>query len=440
MFKRACSGYSKKKIATLVLILVLPLFLTACSLGDLPVVGRFFGGGGGGSSIGPADLTVWGMWENPEVMNVLIQKFNETYPDVNISYDDRSILKPVEYKERAFRRATEDSSPDVMRVHISWLPKLRDLLAPMPKDMMSVETFSSSFYPVAVENLVKDNQIYGIPAYYDGLVLVYNKSHFEEIGQLEPPTAWEEFRRLALELTKRNSEGNIVRAGAAVGNADNIDFFSDIIGMLFSQAKVDIPEGVDTKPAQDALSFYTNFILEDRVWSDALPEASAAFAQEKVSMIFVPSWNLLDILNARPDLNIGVAPVPQAALDKPATWASFWVDVVPKASDEPEAAWGFINFIASEEQQLLGFNEDSKYRVFGAPYSMVNLSGELVSNPYLNPLLESAPYAKTYEIAARSGNRHKVEALRTAINNMLRSRSVLPETVLSEFKAALLQQ
>jgi len=443
MYKNACSKNIKNKFLTIGLVLVLPLFLTACTLADLPVVGKFFDGDSSTEdgppvvATGPASLNVWGIWERKEVMDVLVQKYNEVYPDVTINYEDRSVLKPlVDYKERAFWRATDPSGPDVMRVHISWVPALAASLEPMPDDIMDVETFRNIFYPVAADNLIIDGKIYGMPTNYDGLVLVYNKDHFEEIGQTEAPTAWEEFRRLALELTVKGEGNRIVRAGAAMGAADNIDFFSDILGMLFSQARVVVPSEIESEPAQHALAFYTNFVREDEVWAADLPEASVAFAQEKVSMIFVPTWNLLDILVARPDMNIGVAVPPQAEPDEPASWGSFWVDVVPQSSQNPLAAWSYVSFLAQEEQQLLTFSEASNYRVFGPPYSLMSLSGELADNPYLAPVLETANIANTNELAARAGNRRQEDAIKEAVNSVLGGR-VTPEQALNTAKESL---
>ncbi len=436
---------SKNKLLVVALVLVLPLFLTACTLADLPYVGRFFGDQqtdqGPIVVTGPVNLTIWGLWENPDVVAVLIDKFNEQSPDASINYDDRSVIKPlVDYKERAFTRASDETGPDVMRVHVSWVPRLANSLAPMPEEMMSVEAYRSAFYPAAADNLVVNGRIYGLPSYYDGLVLVYNKSHFAEIGQTEPPTAWEEFRRLALELTVRGEGNRIERGGAAIGSADNIDFFSDILGLLFSQALVNIPNNIEGKPAQDALSFYTNFVLEDEVWSNDLPEASVAFAQERVSMIFVPTWNLLDIIAARPDLDIGVASVPQALPDSPSSWANFWVDVVPIASKNTDAAWSYVFFMAQEEQQLLAYSEASKYRAYGAPYSLTSLAPELETNPFINPVLQTASHAKTAEIASRAGNRRQVDALREAVNSLLVSGgAATPEEVLTKVKAELLR-
>ena len=229
----------RNKLAAVALLLTLSVTLTACTLQDLPVIGKYLGGGNSGS----VTLTMWGLWEKPEVMDVLIKKYQETYPNVTINYEDRSVLNPNDYKDRVFSRANQALGADIISVHNSWVPALRGELAPVPANIMDVTTFQSTFYPVAADSAIQDGKIYALPLYYDGLVLVYNKDHFAEIGQTTPPTAWEEFRRIALRLrTVSGAKGEtLVRAGAAVGTANNIDHFSDILGLMWSQAGGAIP-------------------------------------------------------------------------------------------------------------------------------------------------------------------------------------------------------
>ncbi|HXK52382.1 extracellular solute-binding protein [Candidatus Nomurabacteria bacterium] len=399
------------------LLPIISLFLAGCTIQDLPVIGGLFGGGG--KTTEPVTLVFWGLWEDSGVMNVLIQKYQEQNPNVTINYEDRSIMTTVDYKERIFTRSQQSSGIDLALVHNTWVPDLVTLLAPMPKNLMDVSQYTTSYYPVAAQSAVFDGEIYAVPAYYDGLVLVYNKKHFKEIGQNFPPTAWEEFRRLAIELTVRGPDGELKRGGAAIGTAKNIDHSTDIVGLMMAQAGIAVPEQMDTKPAQDALTFYTNFAKVDKVWSEAMPNATEAFTKEQASMIFVPTWQILDILKAMPNINdVGVAAVPQALIDNPVSWGSFWMYAVPSNSTNSAVAWDFINFLAQPEQQQLYFSEASKIRAFGPPYSAVSLK-DTVANPYITPVLDSAPFAKSSEIAGRAGNRRQADALNTSIEEVL---------------------
>ncbi|MDC0449239.1 extracellular solute-binding protein [bacterium] len=423
----------KNKVLTTVLLILAPFVLTACTLlQDLPVIGSLFKP----KEPEQVTLTMWGLWENPEVMDKLIAKYQEQKPNVTISYDDRSVLSLSDYRDAVFTRADQEDAPDIVRVHNSWITRMPGKLAPVPSDIFSAESYSQSFYPVATEEAAIDGEIYGVPLHYDGLVMVYNIDHFNEIDQASPPTAWEEFRRVAAALRKE-VDGQFVRAGAAVGAADNIDFFGDILGLMFVQAGITSVHDFDSVPAQHALLYYVNFMREDQLWHESFPEATTAFAQEQVSIIFIPTWNLLDIIKARPDLNIGVAPVPQAEPNKPKAWATFWMEAVPIGSKNQKAAWDFLAFLAQEEQQLMLFNEASNYREYGAPYSLVSLRSQLVGNDYIRPLLDTADFASSNVIACRSGNVVHIEALKKAVNRALRS-NASAEQALKEAKDAIL--
>lgn len=438
----------RKKLVLSALILSLPFVLSACTIKEtlmgLPVVGKFFGGQGGTSLGGPVTLSVWGLWENPEVVKTAVEKYKETHPNVNVVYEDQSILKATQYKETLFGRVGQQNVADVVLVHNTWVPELKGSLYPAPAKVFSEGDYSQRFYPVAKDSAVFDGKVYAVPTYYDGLVLVYNKKHFEEEGQVSPPTSWEEFRRLAFNLTKRDEKtGDILRAGAAIGTADNIEFFSDIVGVLFAQAGVSVPDQLDSRPARDSLAYYVLFSKADKTWDSTLPEASVAFIQEKVSMIFIPSWNLQELIKAKPDMQIGVAPLPQVLPNTPASWASFWMYAVPAVSPNKEAAWDFIKFLSQDDTQLLMFNSAATFRPYGAPFAAASLKDQVTSGPYgalLRPLLDTAGYSKSSSFASRSGNDKYVNALKDAVNEVLTANTSITdasEAALKKVKTAV---
>lgn len=422
---------AKYKLPTLALLFVLPVFLTACTLADLPVIGSYFE-----SEPEPVTLTYWGLWEDPATMQSLIDQYQEMYPYVTINYDDRSVISLSDHKERVFQRI-DSGDVDIVRVHNTWVKPLSGSLSAVPEAYFSVANFQNAFYPVVSDDVLVDGNLYGIPLYFDGLVLVYNKDHFEELGQSNPPTGWEELRSLALALTIKTGDLNDVfeRAGIAMGTANNIPHFADIIGLLWAQADVQIPTDLDTKKAKDALSFYLNFAQEDGVWSNDMPDAKTAFATEKLSMLFLPTWGILDLLNANPSLNIGVAPVPQVRPSDPVTWGTYYIEVVPEASANKAEAWRFINFLAEPEQQMALYDKAASApgRVFGPPYSLVSLSGELTSDPYVGAVIKTAPFAKSNIFADRAGNDEIVRYLLNVVN-LVSSEEITEDQALSELK------
>src|SRR3972149_10718530 len=130
------------RIRLLALLILVSLLLTACSIKDVPVIGRLFGGGedSGTQTSKPVTLTVWGLWESPEVIDALVKKYQEARPDVTVNYDDRSIVKIDDYKDRIFSSAGQTIYADVVMVHNSWVSRLKETLVPMPASLMDVAT------------------------------------------------------------------------------------------------------------------------------------------------------------------------------------------------------------------------------------------------------------------------------------------------------------
>jgi ABC-type glycerol-3-phosphate transport system substrate-binding protein len=409
------------KYSTFALFFAFPLLLTSCNIANVPLLGKIFGKKT--STTEQLSLVVWGLWNTESVYSPAFSAYKSKNPNVSITYQDQSIIPSVDYKERVFTRAFEGASkPDVVLVHVSWLSRLEaaDALVPMPADLLSAQELNDNYYPVVKETAVSGGKVYSLPSFYDGLVLVYNKKHFDEAGITAPPVDWEEFRRIALQLTLRGPDGVKLRSGAAIGSADNIDHFSDTLGLMWAQAGVKYPDELDSTQASDALTFYTNFVKEDTVWSNNDTDAMLAFASGDASMVIVPSWRLHELLQVMEDASdVGVAAVPQAIPDSPATWASYWTWVVPKTSPNPEASWQLIKYLSSEDAQMIIFSEEQKVRPFGTPYASIRLGSNLLTNNYLKPVVESAPYAKTSEIAGRAGNRKQVDALKKAVNAVL---------------------
>lgn len=406
------------KIKSLALLAVIPFMLTACTVADLPVIGKLLQG-----KDKPVTLKVWGLWEPVEVMQPVIDDYQKAHPNVTIQYESRSFVTLRSYKESVFTRLSEGSAPDVVLIHNSWTPYLVKYLAPAPSKVFAADTYANTFYPVAKESGVFDSKIYAAPFGYDGLALVYNKDMLTEAGISEPPTTWEEFRVAAAKLTKRASNGTLDQAGAAIGTANNIEHFSDILGLLFAQGGVNVPADFSSQAAADVMSFYTNFATQERVWNDTLPGSVDAFSQKKVAMIFAPSWEVLNILNKNSQLNVGIAAVPRA-LDLSGNpivvdWGSFWMNAVAKNSTSADTAWDFVKFMSEDASQRKIFSEQAKLRAFGVPYSTKTLQGELSNNAYLDPYLKSAPNAKSGILAAGSGNDKEVEIMRTAVNSVI---------------------
>lgn len=327
----------------------------------------------GNNQSGQATLTYWGLWEDPNVMNVIISDFEKQNPNIKINYIRED---PKEYKDRLLVRIPNGNGPDIFRYHNSWYPMLSSYLLPLPENTINKTQFSDNFYGVAQQDLVKNGAIYGIPLEVDTLAMFVNPAL---LNGAQIPSTWQEFIDTTSAITKRDDQGKITIAGGAVGTYENISHAPDIISLLFAQNGVDLSDpGKSTDKISSALTFYTDFSsVENSVWDGSLDNSILSFSQGKVGMIFGYSYDYFTIKAQSPNLNFEIVPVPQLSKENPVNIASYWAEGVSAKTKNPEAAFLFMKYLATPQVEEKLYAEESKTRLFGEPYANKSLVDKL---------------------------------------------------------------
>jgi ABC-type glycerol-3-phosphate transport system substrate-binding protein len=216
------------------------------------------------------------------------------------------------------------------------------------------------------------------------------------------PKTWAELRTAANKLTvpaNVSERSNITRAGLAVGNAGNVDHFADILALLIIQNGGN-PSDATSQYVQDAITFYTNFAKQDKVWSDRLANSTVAFARGDVAMIFAPSWRIHDIKAINPELDFAATGVPQLDNENPASWATFCAEGVSAKSKNKEAAWTFLKHLTTPEVLRKFYNDAGQYRAFGEIYPRSDMASELQSSELIGAYVTDAPLAKSWYMSS----------------------------------------
>lgn len=370
----------------------------------------------------PVDQTTieyWGLWETSDTLNSIFQDFQTQNPGLTVRYVQQSHR---DFRERLQNAIVSGSGPDVFRFHASWVPMLSNELEPMPASVMSTTDFSQAFYPVASRQLQLNGQLVGIPLMYEGLVLYYNQDVLETAG-VSPPQSWSALRDAARTLSIKQANGQLQRGGVAIGTAENVDHFADILAVLMLQNGADL-EQPNSPEGRDALLFYTNFAKQDQVWSADLPSSTIAFARGDVAMMFAPSWRAFEITQINPNLRFAAITLPQLPNNK-ITWASYWAEGVSKQSQNKDAAWKLLQYLSQKEVQQKLFSAQSQTRAFGEPFSRVDLADQAVAQPILGPLLQDAPAAQGWYMSTFTHdngiNDQIIQYYKDAVNSLLGS-------------------
>ncbi len=344
-------------------------------------------------------LTYWGLWETNDALTSVIKEFENQNPGVTIQYSPQSAK---DYNERLQSACARSQCPDIFRFHSTWTASYtqKELLAPIPAKVLSASAFNERYYPFMSTDLKTAQGYMGMPVMLDGLGLYVNKRMLTSSGKSVPVT-WDELRTLARELTVRNQDGALERAGISLGSAENVDHFSDILAILILQNGGNPGKPTEGTLVSDALTFYTQFFKEDKVWDETLPNSTYAFAIEKSAMLIAPSWRSYEIRQINPNFEFEIYPIPQLPGD-PVNWATYWVEGVSKQSKEQETAWKFLEYLSRTETLEKLHTGMNAQRLPAEIYPRKDMADKLINDKYMGAYVRQASTAKSWYLASRT--------------------------------------
>ena len=392
-------------ILGVVLVLFLILFLTASKKSI---------------TTGQVTLIYWGLWEDENAMNGIIADFESKNPNIKIDY--RKKTKEGYRGLLAGRLAKSGSGvevPDIFRIHNTHIPMFRDYLASVPTKVATNIGLDTDFFDVYKTDLKENGVWLSVPLMYDGLVMFYNPELLSKAG-VEVPKDWWNLKKAAIKITEREGNERIKVAGAALGSIDNVDHWSDIVGLMTKQNGVNfknIETTESTAKLKDVFNFYTLFKTSDKVWDDTLPNSTQFFASGNLGFYFAPSWRIFDIQALNPDLKFEIASIPQLPTTTTSTekidagseltniyWASYWTEGVNNKSKYQEQAWKFLEYLSSIDVLEKMYQADTQLRSFGQIYPRKSMVDKISSNPKLKPFVESANNASSWYLASNTND------------------------------------
>jgi multiple sugar transport system substrate-binding protein len=367
---------------------------------------------------GQVTLQYWGLWEDASIMEGVIADFEKANPGIKINYTKN---QKINYRTRLQGRLAKDPTieevPDVFRIHSSWLPMVKADLAKVPGGVANSVGLETDFYDVYKRDLKVGGNYMAIPLMYDGLALFYNKELMEAIAA-KPPRTWWDLKTTAEKLTVKSETGIIKVAGAALGMADNVDHWSDVVGLLMRQMGVDVwsKDSANLKKMEEVLTFYTNFKTNYGVWDESFPDSTTSFASGKLGFYFAPSWRVFNLAEMNPNLRYEIVAVPQLPTSENVPvgqelpeesltntqWATYWAEGVNVRSKKQAEAWKFLTFLASKEALQKMYTTASQIRAFGEIYPRKSMAEMIASEAKIKPFLTTANLASSGILASRT--------------------------------------
>jgi ABC-type glycerol-3-phosphate transport system substrate-binding protein len=381
---------SKLKIASLIMLVLL---LSA-------------GCGGRTTAKKEVVLTFWKTFEDSERIEPLIAAYEAKNPNVRIMYSKKNI---DDYEDDLLNALAAGQGPDIFSIQNNWLPGYEDKIIAAPEKAFPIRAYKDAFVDVVANDFTKENKIYGVALAVDSLALYYNKDLLGTQGIATTPKTWDEFSEDVIALTRQDRTGYFTRSGVAMGLAANVNRSVDILYLLMLQAG-SVPwsddrlnpsftgsierDGARVAPGVEALEFYTSFADPSSphyTWNARSDYSIDAFVNGRAAYLYSYAYTRDTIAQKAPNLNYGVANVPQYSLSDPAVnFANYWGEVVSNQSDNQAVAWDFLKFISSKDQL------DAYYAKHKQPSSRRDLIELQIQDPEIGPFANANLTAKSF--------------------------------------------
>jgi multiple sugar transport system substrate-binding protein len=335
-------------------LLILPACLilvlaTACQAGGEVATDGAGGGTGGGTEIdeesvsGTVRFSGWRSSDSEEeLLQQTLDAFMEKYPNIEVEYDPI----PEGYIDQMTAQFSAGEPPDLFYVQAefsdAWmedglLEPLDPYIAGNPE--FDVEPFNDELLAV----FQFDGQTYGLPKDAGPLGLFYNTDMLEEAG-VEPPTNWEELQAAAEALTADGVAGLCVgpelpRVGAFIYQAG---------GGIYNDDKTELT--ITSPESVEGIDFFLDLHESGSLQTPAELGAGwcgEAFGTGSAAMTMEGTWLFPPLENDYPDINYGVAELPQGAEQGNLAFTNAYGIGVDSANKE--GAWVLLQYLAGPE-------------------------------------------------------------------------------------------
>ena len=293
------------------------------------------------------ELSVMGFGLGDEIATVRVDEFKEQYPDVTLNLSEGSLDR-----QQLLTAVVSGNPPDLIYTNRDDLSTYatRGAIVPLGECVADMNIDLSQYRETALSQVTVGDQVYGIPEFFNTIVLILNNDALAEAG-LTPDdvstTDWESLSEVNDQLTKVEN-GQLERIGF---DPKLPGFFPLWVrangGQLLSDdgrtAMINSPEAVEALEYTVSLLDAVGGNQEATAFRDTWDSFGAdnEYAADQLGAKPMEQWYVNVLADASPDVNITVKPFTNKE-GNPLTFATGNTWAIPKGAQNPDAACAFM--------------------------------------------------------------------------------------------------
>ncbi len=331
------------------------------------------------------ELTNIGFGMGDEIATERVAHFQELYPDVTLNFTEGAL------DEQQFLTSVASGNPPdlaYMGRDILSTYAVRGALMPLTDCIANHEIDMSQYRPVAVEQVTVNGEVYGIPEFYNNIMLMINTAAVEEAGLTvdEIDTSdWEALSALNDQLT-RMEDDDVTRIGF---DPKLPEFFplwveangSSILSEDGTTAQLNTPEAIEaleySAGLHEAAGGRADFVAFRDTWD--FFGAENQIVADQVGFWPMEQWYMNVLAGGSPDAPVAFKPFTDRE-GNPLSFATGSAWAIPVGSKNPEAACAFMKAVTSPEAWIRAAQKRAELRAESGAINTGVYTGNVVAD------------------------------------------------------------
>ncbi|MEI7027891.1 ABC transporter substrate-binding protein [Paenibacillus sp. y28] len=303
-----------------------------------------------------------------EALDQLNRKFHEENPGITI---DLEVAPEDQYSTVIKTRLASGDAPDLFTV---WPGKKKDPFASAGYLLDLSDQPWVSRLPAAAKSVAEyKGKVYGMPADQHVIGVIYNKALFQEL-KLDIPTTWEQFLGTAQKIKDAGKTPLAVGfkdlwitqliAYPMAANAVHRD--NPSFDQQMAEGKADFAGSAWKKVMEDYVDLNKKGYFNPGLLGTTYDQTAQMIASGQAAMVVNGTWMIPNLRALKPDLNLGMFPLPYTDSGKPA-----WISVGPGAfwaasakTAHPAEVKKYLEFMSKPENNKVWLNGKKAFPVF----------------------------------------------------------------------------
>ncbi|MDX2096437.1 MAG: sugar ABC transporter substrate-binding protein [Leptolyngbyaceae cyanobacterium bins.59] len=308
---------------------------------------------GGQSASGQREVEFWTMQLQPQFTDYfqkLIATFEQENPGVKIRWVD---VPWTAMESKILTSVSAGTAPDVVNLNPGFASQLAARDAWMNLNDQVSPDVRNQYLPKIWEAGVIDGKSFGIPWYLTARVAIYNQDLLKQAGIAKPPRTYAELAQAAQQLKEKTGKYAFFVTFVPEDSGEVLESFVQMgVTLLDAEGKA----GFNTPQGKAAFQYWVDLYKKGYMPREALTQghrhAIELYQSGETAILASGPEFLKTIATNAPKIAQASASAPQITGDTGKKNVAVMNLVIPKTTDQPEAALKFALFVTNTENQL----------------------------------------------------------------------------------------